>query len=252
MEPSAYRGLEALEQRHWWFRGRRQIVRSALSLLSSPGDRRVLEIGCGVGGNLALLSEFGVVDAIEPDAWALSRARHRADTLENVAVHPGALPDRLPDLPGRGYDLLVMLDVLEHIADPGAGLRAVGPLLTPDATAVLTVPAYPSLYGEHDRRHHHFRRYDRATLARDLRDGGLEPIFIGHFNLLLLPPAILVRWIQRLGLMRGADEARGGSGAVNEVLSALFALEAPIAPRVPLPAGLSILAIARPARAKNA
>lgn len=87
----------------------------------------------------------------------------------------------------------------------------------------------------------------RSTLRAELRGAGFDICFMGHFNLLLLPPAVLVRLAQRYTpFLKGDDEARGATGPANAVLNAVFALEAPLATRIPLPAGLSILAVARP------
>ncbi len=245
MEPETYRHMAAVEETHWWFRGRRRIVTAALSrfLGADSAERKILEVGCGVGGNIAMLSRFGKVDAVEPDVWAVEKARDKSQ----AHVMAGALPDRLPADLGDAYDLVALLDVLEHIEDAPGALSVLRQRIANNGTLILTVPAYPWMFGDHDRRHHHLRRYTQSTLRAELRGAGLNICFMGHFNLLLLPPAVLVRLAQRYTpFLKGDDEARGAAGPANAVLNAIFALEAPLATRIPFPAGLSILAVARP------
>ncbi|MEQ8828787.1 MAG: class I SAM-dependent methyltransferase [Alphaproteobacteria bacterium] len=245
MEPETYRHMAAVEESHWWFKGRRRIVTAALQRLLGDfnPDCRILELGCGVGGNLEMLSRFGRVDAVEPDAWAAGKSREKGC----ATVLQGALPDLLPEDLAPTYDLIAMLDVLEHIDDAPGALAAIHGRIVHNGRLLLTVPAYPWMYGDHDRRHHHLRRYTRSTLRAELRGAGFDICFMGHFNLLLLPPAVLVRLAQRYTpFLKGDDEARGATGPANAVLNAIFALEAPLAARIPFPAGLSILAVARP------
>lgn len=247
MEPEAYRQMAANEETHWWFCGRRATVTKAIEHhilpLHGPNSRlSILEVGCGVGGNLALLSTFGNVEAIEPDTWAVETAREKA----LATVHQGSLPEAIPKGLSAGYDLIALLDVLEHIKDAPAALQALAPRLSPKGRVLVTVPAYPWMFGDHDRLHHHHRRYTKKSLRIDLTSGGLEPLFIGHFNTILLPPAALIRALQRwAGLFKGNDEDRGSNEVLNGIFTNLFSAEARVSAKHALPMGLSILAVAQ-------
>jgi len=246
MDRIAFDSMLALQSSHWWYRGRRAILRAAISRLVSPPDgARILEAGCGPGGNLALLSEFGNVDAFDPDSWAVARAGEGHGTAR---VLEGGLPGAIP-VPFDGpYDLIAALDVVEHLDQPVAALAALVSRLGPAGRMLLTVPAYPWMFSSHDRLHHHKRRYTRATLRHDLEQAGLTPLFLGHFNALLLAPAVALRFAQRLfPRLEGGDERHGSSGRVNEMLAIMFAAEAPMVTRLALPIGLSILCIAQKA-----
>jgi SAM-dependent methyltransferase len=119
MDRDVYRRLDALEGQHWWFAARRSILRSAIERFRPQAERlRLLEAGCGTGGNLALLSEFGAVDAFELD----DEARRVAAGKGAVDVRKGMLPDDVPFAPG-GYDIVAAFDVIEHVEEDVASLR---------------------------------------------------------------------------------------------------------------------------------
>lgn len=250
MDPTAYEQMAAVEDRHWWFVGRRRIVGGFLQRLGLRPGRAVLEVGCGTGGNLQMLSRFGKVSAVEchePAAtWARTKSGGQAD------IRTGFFPDEV-DFEGRRFDLICMFDVLEHIEDDVAALRALLPALGEGGKIVLTVPAYPSLYGPHDNLLHHHRRYTRRALFDAVERAGLTVVDHTHFNSFLLPVAWLVRWKDRLfppaaGAQEGAGSALPGA-LVNGVLASVLGLEAWCLGRMRFPAGLSILCVLEPAKA---
>ena len=176
MDRAAYAGMNAIEGRHWWFVARRAIIDTLIRRTIKPRfGARVLEAGCGTGGNLALLSRFGRLSAFEFDA----EARGLANAKQICRVVPGALPDGL-DAADAPYDLVALMDVLEHIDDDVRSLRALGALLSDDGSILLTVPAVPLLWSHHDVLHHHKRRYSRRSLAHGRHE---------HPLLRLRPPA---------------------------------------------------------------
>jgi SAM-dependent methyltransferase len=238
MERAAYAEMAAIDDAHWWYRARRTIVEEVIARSAPPsGTGPVVEIGCGTGANLSALARFGHLLAVEPDAEARAHAARRS----GVTVLEGRLPHALPaDV--RGAGLLVMLDVLEHVEDDTAALKAVAECLSGDARLVLTVPALPALWSRHDEEHHHHRRYTAATLRAVVERAGLKVEMMSYFNTLLFPLIAGVRWIKTL---TGSREMDTGLPApwLNRVLERIFAFERHLLGRVPMPFGVSLVCV---------
>jgi SAM-dependent methyltransferase len=147
--------------------------------------------------------------------------------------------------PDGGVDLLVGLDVLEHCEDDAASVREAARVLAPGGVFVLTVPALPSLWSQHDVDNAHFRRYTRSTLLEPLRAADFEIERVTYFNSLLLPAAYASRWVARATGSRKALGVDMPSKAVNETMKAVFSLEAALLRTVDLPVGMSLLTVAR-------
>lgn len=238
MERDAYALMAAAERDHWWFRGRRLFIEAALRRAAPPPGARVLDAGCGSGGNLALLARVGAVSAFEFDAGA----RAVATALGIGDVRAGALPDGIPFGDAR-FDVIGLFDVLEHLEAPVASLRALGARLAPGGALVLTVPAIPWLWGPHDEVHGHHRRYTAALLRAHAEAAGLRVEYCSAMNLLLLPLAVAQRLRERWGGYR--PEALVPPPLLNRLLLAAWRLERLVVPRWRLPLGLSLLAILR-------
>lgn len=240
MDRAIYQAMAAEEDAHWWFVARRRVLASLIERRARPpADSLVLDMGCGSGGNMQMLSRFGTVEGIEYDAPAREIAAARG--IGTVA--PGGLPDGLQIEDGR-YGLIGMFDVLEHIEQDTASLTKLGRKLTPDGRLVISVPALPWLWSEHDVTHHHFRRYTASSLRQTIADAGLQADGVGYFNTLLFPVALVQRLVQKTtGLGKGA--AGMPSAPVNGALRWTFGLERHLIGRVPMPIGLSLWAVVR-------
>ncbi len=238
MDRSAYASMNAQEQDHWWFVARRAIIDSLIRThVPLPADARVLEAGCGTGGNLSLLAQYGALDAMEYD----DAARDLAAARGLCPVEAGALPGAIGFGDTR-YDLIALLDVLEHIDEDEASLRALGARLSSDGRLVLTVPAAPWLWSEHDELHHHKRRYTHDGLIAVIRAAGLKVEASGHFNSLLFPLAVAQRFAHQW-LRRDTPLDARPSPLVNAALQRVFAAERHLLSRVAFPTGLSLYAI---------
>lgn len=242
MEPQAYAEMARVQDTHWWYRARRSIIRARLKRMNLRSDAEILEIGAGPGGNLALLSEFGRVRAVETDEYAL---KHAQSSYPGLQIEAGRLPDALPFEDAR-FDLITMFDVLEHIDDDAAALRALSARLRPGGRLLLTVPAYQWMWSQHDDRLHHYRRYTAGRLSRLLSESGWSANYLSYFNTLLFGAAAAARYFDRL---RGRGEVTGAETpgpVMNALLRSIFTSEAALLGAVRLPFGLSLMCVAQP------
>lgn len=242
MEPAAYREMAELEDRHWWFIGRRRIISALLGRLPLPADARILEIGCGSGGNLAMLRNYGAVSAGEYDEQSRRNALDRGITDRIAPCH---LPNEFP-FGDEKFDLVALFDVLEHIEDDSAALKAIRSHVTDNGWLVMTVPAFPFLWSNHDVYNHHHRRYRSEELMKKLRDAGFEPAYRSYFNFWLFPLIALVRLMSRLYPSRKNGDLSMPGRLINQALAALFASERVAVGRFMLPFGVSYIISARP------
>ena len=246
MDPTIYLQMRQLEDKHWWFVARRKIIASVLKSLQLPVDAQILEVGCGTGGNLAMLQRFGSVTGIEHDESAADLARRR-----NIApILPGTLPDDLPALPGR-FDVIALFDVIEHIDEDRDSLVALSALLKPGGRIIATVPAFNFLWSRHDDENQHKRRYRRRTLEQLARESGLGLKYVSYFNTWLFPAVAAVRLFRKLFPYEESwQDMRMPAPLVNQVLQKLFSSERLLLGRASMPFGISLLAVlAAPDRA---
>ena len=239
MERSVYREMAELDQRHWWYKARREVLAELIRREAMPPAKaRILEIGCGTGHNLDMLGRFGAVDALELDDEARAIAEKRLGRKVMSAPLPG-----LAGVRDRHYDLIAALDVIEHVDDDEGAVAAIAAKLKPGGKFVMTVPAHQWMWSAHDVVNHHKRRYSKSTLRRLIERSPLRLDRIGYFNSLLFPLAVAERLTSRV---RGKDNAdvKLPSAPLNAALERVFATERHLVGRLPLPPGLSLFAVA--------
>ena len=238
MERIVYDRMAELDERHWWYRARREILKELIERrIRLPQNPRILEVGCGTGHNLPMLGSFGRVDAIEVDGAARAIASRRL----GHAVMDAPLP-QLTGVPMHSYDLIAMLDVLEHVEEDRAALASLAQRLRPGGRILLTVPAHPWMWSAHDEVNHHKRRYTRRSLKAAVRDAGLRLEMLSWFNSLLFPLAAAARVAGRLTGKEDSDDTLPPA-PVNRLFETLFGLERYAIGRVPFPPGVSLAAI---------
>lgn len=240
MEREIYDRMRVLEQTHWWFTARREILAGEIGRLPLPPNPRILEVGCGPGGNLEMLGRFGQVQAIEPDAESRAYAAERS----GVTVQGGLLPDGLPDL-GGPLDLIAAFDVIEHVDDDAGAVAALADRLKPGGLMITTVPAHAWLWSQHDVQHHHKRRYAMGAYRALFTRAGLTVRRTTYVNSVLFPPIAAVRLAGRLLGRQGGDDEALPPPPLNALLRTVFAAEATLLKAVDLPFGVSILLTAQ-------
>lgn len=240
MEAAEYETMAALERDHWWFAARRRVVDALLRRSAVPDNASILEVGCGSGGNLELLARHGDVWALEMDETARHRAADRGIARD---VDHARLPEVEP-FPGRRFDLIVMLDVLEHIEQDRESLAKLRESLAPGGRIVVTVPAFPFLWSAHDEALHHCRRYTRRTLQEVFQGSGLQLSYLSYFNVVLFFPVAMVRMIGRVLGKKGASDLSLPARPINAIFRGVFASERTWIGRLKAPFGVSLVAVA--------
>lgn len=248
MHPSEYQRLFENEQQHWWFRARRAITQALLDHYLTPvrGRRRILDAGCGTGGNLQLLRRYGRVVGLDLSPLALSLARTR--TTDGISLSRGSLL-ALPFADER-FHLVTAFDVLYHqwVSDDVAAMAELRRVLKPGGLFLMTDSAWRRLRGPHDEINLARERYEVPELRARLHRAGFEPLRVSYANALLLPLVLAVRAARRLA-PRGEATPHSDVSPVpeplNSLLYAVYRSEAALLPYVNLPRGSSVVAIAR-------
>jgi len=240
MDREIYDRMRVIETGHWWFTARRKILAGLIGGLGLPVGAKVLEVGSGTGGNLAMLSQFGAVTGVEPD----DESRAYAAEKTGLPVVGGLLPDGLPFAPAS-FDLVCAFDVIEHVDDDAGAVAAMGRLARPGGYLVTAVPAQPWMWSRHDELHHHKRRYHLKPYRALFEAAGLEVRKASYFNTLLFPPIAAVRLAKMATGSKHADDDAMPSAAVNGLLAGVFGSELGWLRRASFPFGVSIVLIAR-------
>lgn len=239
MNSEEYERMYRLEDTYWWFVGRHNLVQTFLrEKYGHRSDLRILDIGCGTGAMSKKLTEHGSVVSADFSPLALDFSRRRGIT-ELCAADAMRLPFR-----DRSFDVIVALDILEHLSDDQAALSEFQRVLKPGGRVIATVPAYKSLWSGHDVALMHFRRYvsrevrERFTLAR------LKIEKLSYAMTLLYPIAWAFRRVGKLRKSEPKASLVHVPGFANRMLVGLLAGENAVIRRFSLPFGLSVFCMA--------
>jgi SAM-dependent methyltransferase len=245
MKKEFYAEYFKIEDKHWWFIGRRNIFLRILDkYLPTPSEgheRRILDLGCGTGTMLKYHSRYGRAQGVDADEGAVQFCHERGvHDVQQVEGMP------LPFEDGT-FDLVPALDVVEHIEDDLGTLRELYRIIRPGGMLMISVPAYKFLWGAQDEISHHKRRYTAPQVRQRMHEAGFRVRRLSYFNSFLFPAIAGIRLVRPYkpgSANLKSDFTMTKPGPANTILGRLFALEAPIVERTNLPFGVSILCLA--------
>jgi SAM-dependent methyltransferase len=245
VEERFYAEYAEIQHRHWWFVGRRRIIGAFLEARLDPAPtpgRRILDIGCGTGTMLGELRRFGDVYGVDAEPAAVEFCHAQGETQVELASG-----DTVPH-PDSSFDVVSLLDVIEHVDDDQTLLAEAWRVLRPGGQLLVTVPAFEWMWGEQDVIAHHVRRYTGRQLRDSVQRAGFDVDVLSHFNTILFPPIAAIRLAKRV--LPDPDHVRSDfelnkPGRLNSLLTRVFSAEAGWVARRRLPFGVSIIALAR-------
>lgn len=227
------------EATYWWHVGRLKIIDTKLAKhAGKKKDLKILNIGCGTGGTIAMLEKYGIVDNVDvsDDAIAFMKKKGYSNA---VKVNGTELP-----FDKGTYDFVVAFDVLEHIANDVEALKEWHRVLKPSGKIIVTVPAYQWLWSGHDVSLHHHRRYISRELAQKAKQAGLRKGSLSYAIVFSLP---LVAGFRTLNKLRKREMDSETSYVdlpeiINKMFTRLLFIEATMHKFIRFPFGTSIIA----------
>jgi SAM-dependent methyltransferase len=250
MEREQYAVMARREERHWWYAGMRRVALAVLdAALRGRSDLLILDAGCGTGGTTRCLTRFGRVVGIDLAWEALEPARLHAPSGSLARASIEHLP-----FSNASFDVVTSFEVIYHlgVSSDQEALGEFRRVLKPGGLLLLRVPAHDWLRGAHDRLVHTRHRYSASEIRSKIRAAGFQIEHVSWANTVLFPPAVAKRLLLERG--NGHDDTAAEPdlwqppGPLNALLESAVAIEALAIPRrVPLPFGLSLLALARAA-----
>ena len=242
MNPAEYANIAALERRHWYYAGKRAVVKGWLNRAATlQPEHTLLDCGAGTGlfaEEMSACCRVLVLDDHE-EALRLLRARFKPEQILALAG------DQVP-LPDASLEYVTALDVLEHTPDDAVVVRGFHRLLKPGGVVAVTVPASMALWSDWDEALHHFRRYSRPRLRALFPAADWELVYVNYTNVLVFPAVWLVRkWRRWFPAKPSAVRAEDTipAGWINRCLRAQFVALAQV--RLPMPFGVSLVLVAR-------
>ena len=250
MQSEQFKAHARLEESHWWFRGRRKILTALLKAIAAPSrDVCVVDVGCGTGGNTHAFSQIYSCVGIDPSMEAIAFAKSRFPGIRFVAADVFTLPEEISTA-----DMVLLLDVLEHVKDDFAFVSGLLSLMKPGAHLVMAAPNDPSLWGPHDKAFEHYRRYTPERFRMLWKGLPVTERLLTCCNSRLYPLAKFIRGLTRLkgkAIGEGNTDISLPTAPVNRLLTSVFAGErrrivaAMDGKGAPYKTGVSVLAVLR-------
>jgi 2-polyprenyl-3-methyl-5-hydroxy-6-metoxy-1,4-benzoquinol methylase len=244
MDKALYDNINQVETTHWWYKARREIIFDWVKRTTViDRNHQVLDIGCGTGFNITYLHQLGYNQVagldVSPDALAYCRSHQLKELLCGNA-------EKLPIQP-HSYDIILTLDMLEHLPDDRSALSEIFRVLKPGGSLFIFVPAFQFLWSFQDEISHHQRRYTAKELREKILQAGFELSKLTYVNSLLFPIVWLGRTLLRAfpKYFKITSESQMNPEWMNGLLQRIFLIELPLLRFINLPLGVSILCVCK-------
>lgn len=241
MDSALYQKHYDVQKKHWWFVAKQQIVMSMIeSFFKKDSFYNILDAGCGCGLMLTELQKIGTVSGMDFSEDAIQFSKKHFNGLVKKGELPGNLPYRQ-----ESFDLIVALDVVEHIEDDIGALKSLNTLLVKNGCGLFTVPAYMFLWSEHDDINQHKRRYTKTEFRKKIEEAGFVIEKISYYNAFLFPLIFLLRTISRFFKTGTSGDLDLPGRFVNYLLLKIFSFERFFLKYMNFPFGVSVIAMVR-------
>src|SRR5688500_1817334 len=239
MKQHTYAIMDRVEDTHWWFVGRRAILETFLKqIIEDPRSKienpRILDVGCGTGANLEMLSQFGSADGVDVSDEALDFCRKKGLTVQKGSAETLPYPDET-------FDITTALDVVEHLDDDIAGLKEMHRVTKTGGYSLIFVPAFMWLWGVQDDISNHRIRYTTKQLIQRVEKAGFAVERATYANFTFFAPILGGRTLMRLTGLKPESENNVNISALNGVFGKLFSAERHWLKRLNFPFGVSIV-----------
>ena len=243
MQQHTYEIMNRVEDKHWWFVGRRAILESFLegivSKIRNPQSPiRILDVGCGTGANLEMLANFGESEGVDVSDDALEFCK-----TKGLKVHKG-LAEELP-FEDESFDLVTALDVVEHLDDDIGGLKEMNRVMKKSGRALIFVPAFMWLWGVQDDISNHRIRYTKKQIVERLEKSGFEIERATYANWTFFAPILAGRTIMKVTGIKPESENNVNVSALNGIFGKIFSAEKLWLKNFDFPFGVSIVITAK-------
>ena len=243
MQQHTYAIMNRVEDSHWWYVGRRAILESFLErIIADPKSQipnpRILDVGCGTGGNLEMLEKFGAAEGVDVSDDALEFCKSK-----NLTVHKG-LAEALP-FENETFDVVTALDVVEHLDDDVAGLKEMFRVTKKGGKTLIFVPAFMWLWGVQDDVSNHRIRYTKKQIVERLEKSGFEIERATYANITFFAPILGGRTLMRITGIKPESENNVNFSALNGVFGKIFSSEKLWLKNFNFPFGVSIVVVAK-------
>ena len=243
MQQHTYAIMNGVEDSHWWYVGRRRILESFLKqIIQNPKSKiqnpKILDVGCGTGGNLEMLTKFGAAEGVDVSDEALEFCKRKG-----LKAHKG-LAESLPFEDGS-FDIVTALDVVEHLDDDLAGLKEMNRVLKTGGKTLIFVPAFMWLWGVQDDVSNHRIRYTKRQIIERLENAGFEIERATYANITFFAPILAGRTLMKLTGIKPESENNVNVSALNGVFGKLFGAERFWLKNFDFPFGVSIVIVAK-------